>query len=396
MNILKQIHYTCSPIFSPIFRISFTISLISFLGFSPAVLSAATVDDLNFTAINNDTEYSVSAKDPASIAGTLIIPATHNGKPVTQIADRAFYYSPLTSISLPITLTSIGTQAFSDCNSLTSIDLSQTVLKSIGDHAFSYCNLLASVTFPKTLTSIGQDTFYACGGSLSIDLSQTALTEIGGSVFADSNLVSITFPKTLKTIGRSAFYHCQGLTSVDLSGTALTHILLNAFEKCKMASIIFPETLTSIDERAFYANVNLASVTFLGSAPTLGSEPFEYAGSNVPGGTVFKAYIDYQAGFSGWGNSNQFKFVTKESIWTRCHYNPSSKALKIVTKNEPTNRTFTLQQSDSLNGTWADLSFLEYIQVTDSTSGTVTRTVTLDPATKKTGFYRLISISTNP
>jgi hypothetical protein len=44
-----------------------------------SLLSAATIDDLQFTLINGDTEYSVSAVDATSIAGAVDIPATYNG-----------------------------------------------------------------------------------------------------------------------------------------------------------------------------------------------------------------------------------------------------------------------------------------------------------------------------
>ena len=60
------------------------------LSWAASLLSAATIDDLVFTLINEDTEYSVKAKDPRTIAGEVDIPATYNGKPVTEIGYHAF------------------------------------------------------------------------------------------------------------------------------------------------------------------------------------------------------------------------------------------------------------------------------------------------------------------
>ena len=65
---------------------------------------------LKFTLINNDTEYSVSGE---GMSGAVIIPATYNGKPVTRIESWAFSEcTRLTSITIPASVTSIGTQAF--------------------------------------------------------------------------------------------------------------------------------------------------------------------------------------------------------------------------------------------------------------------------------------------
>ena len=494
MNVISQtIHPRFNPSFSRFFYQSFALCLLSL---APCILSAATVDDLNFTSINNDTEYSVSAKDPASIAGALTIPATHNGKPVT--AAGSFTYcsaltsvdlsqtaitslekytfekcSSLISVTLPQTLTAIGSSAFSNCDSLTSIDLSQTALKSIesstffncaslasvtlpqtltsidssafsqcsslasidlsqtaltsiGQNTFSQCTALASVTLPQTLNSIGSDAFDLCSSLASIDLSQTALksikdstfyrctalasvtlpqtlTAIGSSAFSQcSSLASVTFPQTLNSIESYAFYNCIALISINLSQTALTSIKSYAFPNClSLTSVTLPQTLNSLGDSAFQNCIQLASVTFLDSAPTLGADVFKDAGKDVSGGLKLTIYKDYEASYASWGTGYTFNVVPGPStsgpimLVLKTSYNPTSKALSILNKNEPSSATLILQHTDSLGGAWADLGNLDYIQVTDSTSGAVTRTLTLDPATKKTGFYRLSS-SANP
>ena len=124
----------------------FSLSL-GFLGLSPCPLSAATLDDLQFTLINNDTEYSVSAKDPSNTSGVVTIPPpAYNGKPVTTIGAFGFATigtgdiakSQVTSVVLPNTITSIGESAFGHCIKLTSINFSQaTALTTIGKDAFA-------------------------------------------------------------------------------------------------------------------------------------------------------------------------------------------------------------------------------------------------------------------
>ena len=85
-------------------------------------------------------------------------------------------------------VTSIGDRAFSGCDGLTSIVISDSVT-SIGISAFSSCDGLTSIVIPDSVTSIGDDAFYNC-----------------------SRLTSIVIPDSVRSIGASAFYNCDELT----------------------------------------------------------------------------------------------------------------------------------------------------------------------------------------
>ena len=101
----------------------------------------------------------------------------------------------LTSVTIPNTVTSIGSGAFSSCKSLPSIAIPNTVTN-IGKSAFSSCSALKSFTFPdnNSITSIENDTFLGAG------------------------LTSITIPNTVKSIGDGALAGCSALKSVTLKG----------------------------------------------------------------------------------------------------------------------------------------------------------------------------------
>ena len=118
---------------------------------------AAEVDDLSFELNNNGKSYYVSDCNE-SVSGDLEIPSTYNDLPVTSIGSSAFYNcTSLTSIDLSecTDLTSIGGSAFNDCTSLTSIDLGEcTSITSIGDSVAENTLINSLTEIPPQLSSI--------------------------------------------------------------------------------------------------------------------------------------------------------------------------------------------------------------------------------------------------
>ena len=178
-----------------------------------ASLQAASVSDLTFSLNGDGTGYIVvDCYD--GISGSLDIPSTHNGLPVTSIGDYAFR----------------------DCSGLTSVTIPDSVT-SIGDYAFLRCTSLTSITIPESVTSINEGTFTACSGLTSITIPES-VTSIGAYAFGwCSNLSSIRIPNSVTSIGGRAFLDCTGLNSVVFEGDAPT-IGTEVFEGIQASEII--------------------------------------------------------------------------------------------------------------------------------------------------------------
>ena len=96
-----------------------------------------------------------------------------------------------------------------------------SVLKTIEGYAFVLTGL-ASVASPASpaQTSIGSNAFRKCGSLTAITFADgSVLKSIEGYAFKETGLASVDFPATLKSIGPGAFSECTSLTNVTFNGS---------------------------------------------------------------------------------------------------------------------------------------------------------------------------------
>ena len=217
---------------------------------------------------------------------------------VTEIGSEAFSCcSGLTSITISESVTKIGDEAFFYCSNLESIKVDEnnrvydsrencnaiiekssnklvigckntkvpSGVTSIGARVFSDCNSLASIMLPDSMRYIGDDAFYRCSGLQSITI-PSGVTSIGEAAFCGcSGLTSITLPETVTRIGRGAFSGCSYLTSITIP-EGVTEIGDSAFFYCSaLTSITIPESVKEIDYLAFSYCDNLTNITWKGN-----------------------------------------------------------------------------------------------------------------------------------
>lgn len=187
-------------------------------------------------------------------------------KACNTIEQRAFVNcTNLVSLGETASITSIGSEAFNGCESLSSIDLSNC---SSWPYAsiFGNCKNLKEIKLPSTLTEIPNYLFCGCTGLTSFDF--TNITKIGSSAFEGTGLTSVVIPASVKDIADNTFKNCNNLKSVDLGN--INSIGSSAFEGSNIDSLTIPATISSIGYNAFpeinYITINATKVPSLGSS----------------------------------------------------------------------------------------------------------------------------------
>ena len=145
-------------------------------------------------------------------------------------ARNGVYRNAIRKIECGDSVTSIGSNAFSNCYSLASITIPDSVA-SISSYAFIACYSLASITIPDSVGSISSYAFIGCYSLASITIPDS-VTSIGSNAFSNCySLASITIPDSVTSISSYAFGSCHSLASITIPDS-VTLIVSNTFIGC--------------------------------------------------------------------------------------------------------------------------------------------------------------------
>ena len=209
------------------------------------------------------------------------------GSQLESIGESAFNGTGLTSIEIPAGVTSIGVGAFFSCDGLTSVSFAEgSQLESIGESAFRLCSNLTSITIPASVTSIGSYVFQDC------DLASMTVAD-GNTVYDSRNGCNAI----IETLTNTLIIGCKNSTIP----ASVTSIGAWAFYATDLTSIEIPASVTSIGMHAFQSCPNLATVTVYAPSCTLGDYAFAYC-NKLENIYVFSDLVDDYQKATNWSD----------------------------------------------------------------------------------------------
>ena len=230
----------------------------------------------------------------------------HINEGVTSIEKCAFMGSGITNLTaaLPASVTSIGSYAFSDCQGLQSLPITDGVtaiykyafrncvnaktvtipdsVTHISQYAFENCESLISVAVPNSVKYMYQFMFSGCAGLRSVTLPELRSRSSSdsscwtfGAFFNPNELEgTVEVRQRVSTGSYSTYYVPTNIVSVTIEDA--TSIAQDAFRDCWMLKDIrINEGVTSIGQYAFANCTGLTSFTLPMSVTSIGQYAFQ-------------------------------------------------------------------------------------------------------------------------
>lgn len=246
-----------------------------------------TWDKKSFDYIDGVDKGTVKITGYKGDAVNVVIPDRLRGKKVVAVEEKAFSGTDIETVKLNRYITTVGKNAFLDCEKLKRADLGKN-LKSLGESAFTNCTSLEEVVISPKLEKIGpfafgnsakldsldfsgNDFFTFENGILfdkdktkiyqalaSADLSEVIIpgtvTEIESYAFNTHNeLTKLIIPEGILKIGTGAFVNCSALSEIVLP-ESLRVIGSAVFTGTALKSLTLPSGLTNIDKTFAYGS----------------------------------------------------------------------------------------------------------------------------------------------
>lgn len=244
------------------------------------------VDDMLFSKGNTlltdhfgqDSEASFKIHSQCTIIGTgtfsgkKLKKLTFDGNSLTEIKGNAFSGSTLVEITIPSSLTTLGTNCFESCNKLTTVTFTGNKISVIPNYCFKNCFLLSEFQLPTSITSIGDYAFSRCFSISDIGFQNTAISILGLSSFEMSGLSAFDVSHTLSKVGIGCF-ESSSLTHVEISVESIPEL---CFNNCTLLNYLtLNDGIATIESKYFMDCISLTSLTIPKTVDTIRSFAFK-------------------------------------------------------------------------------------------------------------------------
>lgn len=241
-------------------------------------------DKLNLESDEKGNLYEVNGETRTPIKYhammSLVIPAEHEGLPVSEVAKEAFKECRfITRIVTGNSVKIIGSEAFTQCINLREITLGP-LTETVGESAFSYSKV-KSINFPQKVNNIGMAPFAYCTEFDTITVhekNKTYLAEGNCVIERSSDTIILgcagsVIPDSAKYIGSWSFAMCLGLKQIEMKN--IEYISPNAFMlDANLEKVAISEKCEYIEASAFYGCPNLSDLTISAGLKRIGASAF--------------------------------------------------------------------------------------------------------------------------
>lgn len=252
----------------------FTLTLLLFIIATVAVVFAASYSakDIKWGFTINGENATIDSVTLGSKTSEFKIPskvkddATGKEYTVTAIKNGAFQNNKnvFGELTLPSTLTSIGSNAFEGTYIYGKVDIPKSVT-TIGSAAFKNCDGITEVKLPSSLIKIENSTFEDCFALSKVNTEN--IVTFGEKCFYNCRaLYDFTISSKARTIQSQAFYNCDAIEGT-LDNSMITALSSNAFQNCdRIVTVILPNS--SINFGAYSGCTGLQNYEVLENNPT--------------------------------------------------------------------------------------------------------------------------------
>lgn len=258
---------------------------------------------------------------------------------ITEWTNKLAGVKTLCAISLPKTLDSIQSGAFTDCTNLKAITIpcsikayptlsSDSVIVNFAGTLADWLNssvllpsgqglylngeeLSGTVTIPSSISVIRCSAFADCSKITSVVIPSTVTSIEEGAFARCRELTSVTMNNGLYSIGSGAFTECVGLTSVTIPATVIDWKY--AFSYCTGLTSVSLDGVWSIDEGAFYGCSGLENITIPDSVESIRSKAF-YGCNGLLWGTIEIPYRVISIGDYAFSRCNMTSVTISDNV----------------------------------------------------------------------------------